>query len=463
MIAVAPPKRKSEPPEVVEIRPQPRQEAFLASPADLTFYGGAAFGGKTYAALLELMRWVDIPEYRGVIFRRTCPEITQEGGLWDESQKLYRAVGGVPLSNRLLWRFPSGAVIGMKHCQYPDDVFKYKGMQADVITIDQGEEFEASQFWYLFSRNRGSSGIRSYMRITFNPQPGWVADFLQWWWNPHTGYAIEERGGVIRWFCRLNDQVHWADSREELKKRFGGERDFDPKTCTFIPANAEDNPIGLKKNPGYIANMMAMRHVDKERLLHGNFLIVDDAGAEWPAEYFDDIWAEPWPENFELSTTAVDISEGGKEGDYSAIVFGGLLNGVIYIDSDIKRRPVPDIVADAAGMCIANRSQGLAFEGNGFQKLIAPDYERYIRAQSLAIPSAAIIENYGVNKVVRIKRLGGWLKGRRFRFRRNASNQLLLQQLRTFPLADHDDGPDAMEMMVRDLNAMAAGMMQSEG
>lgn len=410
---------------------------------------------------MELSRGINIPNYRGVIFRRTCPEITQAGGLWDESFRLF-AGAGTPNVSKLLWRFPSSAVIGFKHCQHDQDVLKYKGMQADVMIFDQVEEFTHKQFWYLLSRNRGSSGVRSYARATFNPQPGWVCDFLSWWWNPRTGYAIPERSGVVRWFCRINDEVHWADTKAELERQFSSIKDFAPKSCTFIQSTCDDNPIGLENNPGYRASLMAGRHVDMERLLKGNFLIVDDAGAEWPAEYFEDIWADPWPDNFELSTTAVDVSEGGKDGDYSAIVFGGLLNGVVYIDSDIKRRPVPDIVADAASMCIANLSQGLAFEGNGFQKLIAPDYERYVRQQSLAIPSAALIENYGVNKVVRIKRLGGWLKGKRFRFRRTESNNLLVQMLRTFPLNEHDDGPDAIEMMLRDLNAMAAGAMTGE-
>lgn len=447
-------------PTVVDIWPQPRQWEFLETSADLAFFGGAAFGGKTFAALMELSRGIEKQNYRGVIFRRTCPEITQEGGLWDESYNLW-AGKGTPNQSRLLWRFPSGAVIGFKHCQYEKDVIKYRGMQADVIIFEQAEEFTEKQFWYLWSRNRGTSGMQPYVRGTFNPQPGWLADFLSYWWDQRTGYAIPERAGVVRWFCRINDQVHWSDTREELIDKFSDVKDFAPKSCTFIPATVDDNPIGLEDNPDYKATLLAMRKVDMERLLKGNFKIVDDAGAEWPAEYFEEIWLDVWPRAFELSAVAVDVSEGGKEGDYSAAVFAGLIDGVLYIDSDIKRRPVPDIVADSASLCVANRSQALAFEGNGFQKLIAPEYERYVKALSLPIPSAELIENYGVPKIVRIKRLGGWLKGKRLRFRRNASNELLAYQLQTFPLNEHDDGPDALEMVIRHLNAMAADLMEA--
>lgn len=31
--------------EIMEIRPQPRQETFLSTPADIAIYGGAAGGG----------------------------------------------------------------------------------------------------------------------------------------------------------------------------------------------------------------------------------------------------------------------------------------------------------------------------------------------------------------------------------------------------------------------------------
>lgn len=448
--------------EVIEIRPQPKQAKFLASSADLTFFGGGAFGGKTYAGLLDLCRWRHLPRYRGVLFRGTRPMLTESGGVWDESQSIYRSLGGVPNQTTLNWKFPSGAVIGMRGCEHDKDVFKYKSAQLDVIGFEQLEDFTDKKFWYLLSRNRGSSGVRSYAWGNYNPQPGWLADLLQWWWDPVTGYAIKERAGVVRWMCRLNNQIYWANSRDELAACFPGSTDFEPKTVTFIPATAEDNQIGLAGNPGYIANLKAGRHVDMERLLKGNHKIRDDAGCEWPADYFENIWADIWPQNFELSAVAVDISEGGSEGDYSAIVFGGLLNGVIYVDADIKRRAVPEIVADAATMCLGNKAQSLAFEGNGFQKLIAPEYERYIREQSLAIPSAELIENYSVNKKVRIKRLGGWLKGKRFKFRRNEGTNLLYEMMAGFPLADHDDGPDALEMMVRHLNQVAASEMEEE-
>ena len=451
---------ESQPTECIEIRPQPKQARFLSSPADLTFFGGGAFGGKTYAGLLDLCRWIHLPRYRGVLFRRTRPQITEQGGVWDESQTLYRALGGAPNHTKLDWRFPSGAVVGMRGCDLDKDVFKFKSMQADVIGFEQLEEFSAKQFWYLLSRNRGSSGVRSYSWGNYNPQPGWLAELLQWWWDPVTGYAIESRAGVLRWMCRLNDQIYWADSRDELQACFPGQADFHPKTVTFIPSRAEDNKIGLAGNPGYIATLRAGRHVDMERLLKGNHKIRDDEGCEWPASYFDEIWATDWPDRFELSVVAVDPSKGRSEdSDYSAIVFLGFARGKLWVDANLARRPVPDIIRDAFTMAHDYRAEDTTFEADGFQELLAPEFERYCNDGYRPSMSVSTTHTGGVNKKVRIRRLGGYLKAGRLKVRRTPGGELLVQQLQGFPLDAHDDGPDALEMGLRKLNKLAAAYM----
>ena len=447
--------------DTIVIGPQPGpQTEFLQSSCDLTFYGGGAGGGKTYGMLLAHLPWIQTPGYRGAFFRRTRPELTDEGGVWDESMSLYSLCGGVPSVGKLKWTFEPDAVIGFKSCQHDKDVLSYKGMQVDLLQIDQAEEFTEKQFWYLQSRNRGRSGIRSYCHASYNPQPGWLADFVSWWWDPITGYARQDRAGIVRWFSRINNQVYWADTRDELQNKFGHIPDFKPTSCTFIPATADDNPINLKNNPDYKARLLAMRHVEMERLLRGNHLIRDDEECEWPSEYFMDIWVDELPHSFELSAIFVDASKGRSEkSDYSAIVFAGLQSGVLYLDCDLARRPCPQIIEDAATMAADYRPEAVGFESDQFQELLCGDFERYVAEQGHFPVNVVPQPTHGVNKQVRIRRLGVWLKQGRLKFLRSPGASLAVQQTQGFPLEKHDDGPDAIEGAVRLLNSIAREIM----
>jgi predicted phage terminase large subunit-like protein len=55
-----------------------------------------------------------------------------------------------------------------------------------------------------------------------------------------------------------------------------------------------------------------------------------------------------------------------------------------------------------------------------------------------------------MNKEVRIRRIGPYLAQRQMRFKARSPGTLLrVQQLKDFPLGDHDDGPDALEAAIR--------------
>src|SRR5690348_9103169 len=90
------------PPRIIE-----PQEGFqvkaAATGADIAILGGAAGLGKTFILLLEFLRHIDNPGWGGVGFRRTSPQIRNEGGLWDTSMKIYPHVGATPRETTLEW------------------------------------------------------------------------------------------------------------------------------------------------------------------------------------------------------------------------------------------------------------------------------------------------------------------------------------------------------------------------
>jgi len=272
-----------------EIRPQPGpQEAFLSSPADVVIYGGAAGGGKTYGMLLDALHYTHVQGFGAVFFRKNHNQIFSEGGLWDTSLDLYTGLpNAVPVLGRCQWKFmnPKGRTcskVSFKHIERDLDLGKWQGSQICALYFDELTHFSEKTFFYMFSRNRSLCGVKPYTRASCNPDPdSWVAKFIEWWIDPKTGYAIPERSGVIRWFIRIEEVIHWADTREELWERFNlttkTERDK-PKSVTFIAASVYDNKLLLEKDPGYLANLEAMALVERERLLHGNWKIKAAAG-----------------------------------------------------------------------------------------------------------------------------------------------------------------------------------------
>src|SRR5574343_595906 len=157
------------PPKTRTIRPQKGpQEDFLSSNADIVIYGGSRGAGKSFALIMAPLAHIDVSGFGCVIFRRTFPQITNEGGLWDESSNLYPHLGARPTQNDLTWRFPSGAAVSFAHMQNEADIENWKGAQVPLIGLDQIEQFSEKQFWGLLGSNRSTCGVLPYIRATCN-------------------------------------------------------------------------------------------------------------------------------------------------------------------------------------------------------------------------------------------------------------------------------------------------------
>lgn len=301
-------------PEEVVIRPQPGgQERFMACQADIGIMGGSVFGGKSWALTIEPTRHVQTPGFNCVTFRRTKPDLRNPGSLWDESMKWYPDFMGRPREQYLDWSFPAGSVIKFDGLQHENDVLGLKSAQIVLVQFDQLEEFTSYQFWYVQSRNRNpvQNGIRPYCRATCNALADtWLAELLQWWWDPESGYVIGARDGMARWLVRVNDELHWATvvcpcdapaktwakaqavAKAELEERFPGHGKF-AISLAFVRATMVDNQIGTAADPDYEARVRMLPLVEQERLLGGNWKIRAAAGLVFDRAWFDVVDAAP--------------------------------------------------------------------------------------------------------------------------------------------------------------------------
>jgi len=197
---------------------------------------------------------------------------------------------------------------------------------------------------------------------------------------------------------------------------------------------------------------------------------IDAGQMEWAPDLFegDDIIADHWPENPDVVSIACDPSKGVKgerrkgRGDYTALIALALKNGLIYVDANIQRRDATGLAEILFLDCKRRQPHILVIETNQFQELIANELERLARFQGgMPIPIMRV-ENREP-KDLRIRRLGPYLNLRVFRFLiKNPDVRLLISQLRDFPNAKHDDGPDALEMALRGLITIAEQPTEAE-
>ena len=221
------------------------QTDFLAAPERDVLYGGAAGGGKSYAMLIDPLRFAHRAAHRALILRRSMPELRE---LIDKSRELYpKAFPGCKYKEvEKLWNFPSGAKVEFGFLERDADVYRYQGQAYSWIGFDEITHLPTEFGWnYLASRLRTTDpDITPYMRCTANP------------------------GGV---------GATWVKKRYvdpyPPNESFTGE---DNLTRKFIPARLDDNPY-LAEDGRYEEMLKALPPTQRKQLLEGNWDVNEGA------------------------------------------------------------------------------------------------------------------------------------------------------------------------------------------
>lgn len=384
------------------------------------------------------------PLFSGTIFRRNSVQVRNQGGLWDESLRLYRPLGATPRDFILEWVFASGMRVKFAHLEHELTVYNYQGAQIPYIGFDELTHFSSTQFFYMLSRNRSMSGVAGYVRCTTNPDAdSWVKELIAWWLG-EDGYPIEDRSGVLRWFIRINDSLVWADTREDLIHRYGPETM--PKSLTFISAKITDNKILMEKDPAYLANLKALSRVDRMRLLGGNWNVRASAGSMFRREWFPMVEAIPpgWTTSIRFWDRASTLpNETNKDPDWTRGLKMYRYPDNTFLVADLKStRDTPGqvehlikSVASHDGLhtrIMSQRDPGSAgvAEAEHFTRLL-PGYD--IRTQA-----------FFRDKITRSKPVSAQSEAGNIRVLRAPWNEEFFQELENFPESRHDDIPDVL-------------------
>ena len=228
------------------------QTQFLAASEREVFYGGARGGGKSYAMLVDPLRYCSRTHHRALLIRRTMPELRD---LITHSQRLYsRAFPGAKWREQEKeWRFPSGAKIEFGYAENMTDVLRYQGQSYTWIGIDELPQYPSPDI-YNFLRSSLRSvdpEIPVFMRATGNPGnvgSSWVREMFVDPSEPNKCFTIN-----------INTPV----GNKSITRR-------------FIPAKLQDNPY-LMQTDDYYAMLASLPEIQRRQFLDGDWDAFDNS------------------------------------------------------------------------------------------------------------------------------------------------------------------------------------------
>ncbi|WP_145491681.1 phage terminase large subunit [Yersinia rohdei] len=136
----------------------------------------------------------------------------------------------------------------------------------------------------------------------------------------------------------------------------------------------------------------------------------------------------------------------GSSRDPSALLVGGFnrYTGILDVVEAAIRKRVPDkIISDIIELQQAYRCLVWSIETVQFQEFLRTELIKRSAIAGVPVPARAVIPH--TDKLLRIESLQPHMVNGLIRL--HSSQTTLIEQLRHFPKADHDDGPDALHML----------------
>jgi len=370
------------------------------------------------------------------------PEACGQGRVWQTTT-------AITANNRKIKIGGTGKKIrGMKHGPYRPDLIFLDDLENDENVRDKGQRDKTEK--YVLSAVLGLAGPAGGMDVF------WVGTSLHYdaainRVSRKPGWRRKVFKAIMRWPDRLTLWEKWegiytsgnAADDDQAKE------EAEAAALAFYQTNKADMDAGAvlswpEVRPLY--RLMCIRATDHDAF---DQEYQNEAGNDATAPFrVIQFWVDrrdDW-----LLFGAIDPSLGRKnrKRDPSAMLIGGLNRETMVLDiveAEIERR-VPDlIISRAIELQIEYQCLAWGVETVQFQEFMYTELLKRAAVAGIAFPGIPMPED--VEKELRIISLQPHVSNGKIRLHRSQST--MIEQLRFWPEADHDDGPDALEKLWR--------------
>jgi hypothetical protein len=249
------------------------QKAFLEASEYEVLYGGSAYSGKSFALIMDPLRYIDVPNFTGIIFRRTFPELRRY--VLPLTQRMYPQFGGTYNVQSKTWTFPAGeggrepATIELGYMQYPNSWLQYRASYT-YQAYDELTGFEEEQWTMMRPWNRTTCPVAPYRRAATNPGDQghhWVKKYFV-----DTCQPIPD--GPLRW---SEEAKIWWQPMAPGPTYFARDEDDPSRVLTrkFIPARVFENVEGMRADPKMLEKLLALPADKRRALLEGDWNVFE--------------------------------------------------------------------------------------------------------------------------------------------------------------------------------------------